>query len=337
MPKVSVIVPIYNAEKFLENCVNSVRAQDFQDWELLLIDDGSKDATGALCDRCAETDSRIRVFHKENGGVSTARNLGLLKMRGEYLAFLDVDDAYEPDCLSTLMETLERAGADSAACAHLNLLPDGGAYPEPVLPEGIYGERAIREKIVYPLLGERLRQPVFNGFIWRYLYTASIVRDNGITFDGAYLEDELFLMEYFCCAKKLAVTEKPLYRYLQNPASATHKYMPDLLGVFNRFMERKEAVAEKYHLSGARPQWRENSNWAGLLIAVGNEYARGNRKSPHEKRKAVETLCAMPQFARAVSVIQPEGMTRNKQMVAKLIQGRHFFILSQMYRIKNRC
>lgn len=336
MPKISVIAPVYNAEKFLENCVNSVRAQTFQDWELLLIDDGSKDATGALCDKCAQADARIRVFHKENGGVSTARNLGLLEMRGEYLAFLDVDDAYEPDCLSALMEILEKAGADSAACAHLNLMPDGSIYPEPVLPEGVYDAAAIREKIVYPLLGERLRQPVFNGFIWRYLYTASIVRENGITFDGAYLEDELFLMEYFCSAKRLAVTEKPLYRYLQNPASATHKYMPDFLKVFGNFMERKEAVAGKYQLNEARPQWRENSNWAGLLIAVGNEYAKGNRKSLREKQRTVESLCAMPQFAQAVAAIRPDGMTRNKQMVAKMIQGKHFWMLSQMYRMKNR-
>lgn len=335
MPKVSIIVPAYNAEKFIESCVSSVQAQDLQDWELLLIDDGSKDSTGTLCDQYAAKDTRIRVFHKENGGVSAARNLGLLKMRGEYLAFLDVDDTYEPGFLSTLLRILEKAGADSAACAHLNLTPEGSRYSETVLPEGEYDTLEIREKIVYPLLGERLRQPVFNGFIWRYLYTSSIVRENEITFDGAYLEDELFLMEYFCNAKRLAVTEKPLYRYLQNPASATHKYMPDFLKVFGKFMERKETVAEKYRLNDARPMWRENSNWAGLLIAVGNEYARGNPKSLREKQKAVEAICAAPQFAQAISAVCPEGMTRNKQLVSKLIRGRHFWLLSQMYHAKN--
>lgn len=335
MPKISIIVPAYNAEKFIGSCVSSVRAQDLQDWELLLIDDGSRDSTGALCDRYAVEDTRIRVFHKENGGVSAARNLGLLKMRGEYLAFLDVDDAYEPGFLSTLLRILERAGADSAACAHLNLTPEGGRYSETVLPEGEYDTLDIRGKIVYPLLGERLRQPVFNGFIWRYLYTSSIVRENGITFDGAYLEDELFLMEYFCNAKRLAVTEKPLYRYLQNPASATHKYMPDFLKVFGKFMERKETVAEKYRLNDAKPMWRENSNWAGLLIAVGNEYARGNQKSLREKQRAVKAICATPQFAQAISAIYPAGMTRNKQLVSKLIRGGHFWLLSQMYHVKN--
>ena len=91
-----------------------------------------------------------------------------------------------------------------------------------------------------------------------------------MTFEGAYLEDELFLLEYFCNARKLAVTEQPLYRYLINPSSATHKYMREFLKTFRRYMECKEAAAERYGLIELSPQWRENSNWAGLLIAIGN-------------------------------------------------------------------
>ena len=158
---------------------------------------------------------------------------------------------------------------------------------EPVLPAGVYARRGILEGIVYPLLGDRLTQPVFNGFIWRYLFSAQILRQAEITFEGAYLEDEIFLMEYFCNAQKLAVTEEPLYRYLLNPASATHRYMADFQQVFARFMERKSALAERYGLASARPRWRENSNWAGLLIAIGNEYARGNPRTWAQKQQAV--------------------------------------------------
>lgn len=335
MPGISVIVPVYNAEKYLKQCVESVRKQTFQDWELLLVDDGSKDHSGPLCDKWAGCDSRIRVFHKENGGVSSARNLGLQEAKGSFIAFLDVDDCYEEDCLQTLWTIREQSGADSVACAHMNIWENGTKQPELTLPAGIYNERDIREGIVYPLLGERLRQPIFNGFIWRYLYTAAIIRNHQIVFDGAYLEDELFLMEYFCNAKKLAVTEKPLYRYLQNPASATHRYMPDFLSVFGSFMARKAALVQKYLLNDARPQWRENSNWAGLLIAISNEYAPGNQKTGREKQKTVEAICAMPQFAKAIADLNPEGMTRNKQVVAKLVRGGHFFTLSQMYRLKS--
>lgn len=336
MPGISVIVPVYEAEKYLEKCVQSVQKQTFQDWELLLIDDGSKDGSGDTCDRLAAADDRIRVFHmRKNGGVSKARNLGLAEAKGDYFAFLDVDDRYEFRCLETLWSAREQSGADSVACAHLNLWPDGTKETEQVLPAGVYEEAGIREGIVYPLLGDRLKQPVFNGFIWRYLYSADIIRKAHITFEGAYLEDELFLMEYFCNAQKLIVTEEPLYRYFHNPSSATHKYMADFLQVFQRFMQRKEELVEKYGLQSARPQWRENSNWAGLLIAIGNEYARGNSKKIGQKQAAVQELCAMPPFAKAIAEVTPEGLSANKQMVANLVKGKHFFILTQMYRMKN--
>ena len=215
MPSISVIVPVYQAEKFLRDCVESVRRQTFSDWELLLVDDGCTDGSPALCDELAREDDRIRVFHKErNSGVSETRNVGLDHVRGTYIAFLDSDDQYEPQCLETLWNLRERAGADTAACAHLNLWPDGSETPEPVLPAGIYDADAIREKIVNPLLGDRLAQPVFNGFIWRYLFSAEIFDRLHLRYEGAYLEDELFLMEYFCNARRLAVTETPLYRYL---------------------------------------------------------------------------------------------------------------------------
>ncbi len=335
MPRISVIMPVYQAENFLEQSVGSVLAQSFQDWELLLVDDGCRDGSPKLCDRFAQQDQRIRVFHrKKNAGVSEARNLGLHEAKGEYIAFLDADDAFLPRALESLLELLERTGADSAGCAHLNVTPNGSQQPELLLPAGVYDREAVRERIVYPLLGDRLQIPVFNGFIWRFLFSAKLLR--GISFEGAYLEDELFLMEYFCIAKKLAVTEEPLYRYLMNPNSATHKYMKDFQQVFDRFMERKTALAEKYGLEAARPLWRENSSWAGLLIAIGNEYAPDNPKSIRQRQQAVKELCRRPDMAQAISTVAPSGLNPNKQMVANLVRGKHFFTLTQLYRLKNR-
>lgn len=91
-PKISVIVPVYNTEKYLHRCIDSILAQTFTDFELLLIDDGSKDNSGTICDEYAAKDSRVRVFHKENGGVSSARNLGLDNAKGEWISFVDSDD-----------------------------------------------------------------------------------------------------------------------------------------------------------------------------------------------------------------------------------------------------
>lgn len=101
-PRISVIVPVYNAEKYLTQCVESILRQDFTDFELLLINDGSKDKSGLICDEYAQKDQRVKVFHKENSGVSSTRNLGIDKAQGEYIAFIDSDDYVDSNYLSIL-------------------------------------------------------------------------------------------------------------------------------------------------------------------------------------------------------------------------------------------
>ena len=104
MPEISIIVPVYNTEKWLRRCVDSILAQTFKDFELLLIDDGSTDNSGTICDEYVGKDPRVRVFHKSNGGVSSARNLGLNNVRGKYIAFCDSDDWVENNYLSVLSD-----------------------------------------------------------------------------------------------------------------------------------------------------------------------------------------------------------------------------------------
>ena len=106
--------------------------------------------------------------------------------------------------------------------------------------------------------------------------------------------------------------------------------------VFSRFMERKEALVKRYGLESARPLWREESNWAGLLIAIGNEYARDNPKSIRQRQKAVQEFCRRPEMEKAIRELVPVGLSPNKQMVANLVRGKHFFTLTQLYRLKNR-
>ena len=107
-PKISVIVPVYNVEDYLPRCIDSILAQDYEDFELLLIDDGSTDKGGHICDGYAKHDVRVRVFHKENGGVSSARNLGLDNAVGEFVAFVDSDDYVESAYLSDLVSDMTR-------------------------------------------------------------------------------------------------------------------------------------------------------------------------------------------------------------------------------------
>lgn len=332
MPVISVIVPVYNAEPFLRRCSDSILNQTFRELELLLVDDGSTDRSGEMCDEIARQDSRVRVFHKPNGGVSSARNLGLDEAAGEYIAFADSDDWLEPDALELLLRALRDNGADSSGCGNYNVVGGVKSVEAPALPAGVHGPEEIREKLVLRLLGDRLRQPLLNGYIVRFLYSRSIIARNRITFEGPYLEDELFLMEYFCYARRLAIVDRPLYNYFWNAASVTHSYTKGYIDVFHRFMERKEALAEKYGLDA--PLWRENTCWAGLLIAVSDEYAPGNPATLRQKKQNVRAITQLPEMRRAMSALRPRGMGRNKQIVAALLRHRMFTVLTLLYQMK---
>ena len=108
---ISVIVPAYNVEKYLARCVDSILTQTYENPEVILVDDGSKDASGQICEELAKTDARIRVIHKENGGLSSARNCGIDQTRGDYLAFVDSDDWIEPESCRWMLERAEQTGA----------------------------------------------------------------------------------------------------------------------------------------------------------------------------------------------------------------------------------
>ena len=119
MPKVSIIVPVYKAEQYLHRCIDSILSQSFTDWELILVDDGSPDSSGAICDEYVHKDARIHVIHKENGGVSSARNVALGRITSKWLTFVDSDDCLYPRALQRLVEVAEQNNLDLIQC-HFN-------------------------------------------------------------------------------------------------------------------------------------------------------------------------------------------------------------------------
>lgn len=133
-PLISIIVPVYNIKEYLPRCVDSLRAQTYSNIEILLVDDGSTDGTGALCDELAAKDGRIRVFHKENGGSSSARNLGLSKAQGEYIGFVDSDDYVEPDMYEGLYRALQEQDAQIAQVGRNEIDEQGNLLPDICIP-----------------------------------------------------------------------------------------------------------------------------------------------------------------------------------------------------------
>lgn len=133
-PLISIIVPVYNIEEYLPRCVKTLQSQTYPHMEILLVDDGSTDGTSVLCDRLQKEDSRIRVFHKENGGSSSARNLGIAEAKGEYLGFVDSDDYVEPDMYEKLYAAIEQYGVPAAQVGRDEIDPDGNRLPDICIP-----------------------------------------------------------------------------------------------------------------------------------------------------------------------------------------------------------
>ena len=156
-PEISIIVPVYQVEKYLNECIDSILAQTFTDFELILVDDGSPDNCPALCDAAAKRDSRVRVIHKQNGGVSTARNAGLDAAQGNWIAFVDSDDTVEPEYLEKMHKAVLETGADFAICSSQCIDETGKTLAggeHRLLNEFLPQEEVLRRMVVSDFLAE---------------------------------------------------------------------------------------------------------------------------------------------------------------------------------------
>ena len=241
---ISVIVPIYNAEKYLHRCIKRILAQDYTDYELLLIDDGSTDNSGTICDEYAIKDNRIRVFHKENGGVSSARNWGLDKAIGEYIMFVDSDDYMLPGMLEVMLSTLESKKADLVVCGTTET---GGGYWRPIADVD-YSINQLKENFVSLLHTELLSPP------WNKIYKKEIIGSNRFCEDISFGEDLLFNIQYLeKCENISLIKESPFYHEKENENSLVVKFNRNRLldiekvwVVVDRFSEDKEGLYSKY-------------------------------------------------------------------------------------------
>lgn len=209
MPKISVIVPVYNAEQWLERCVDSIVAQTYVDWELLLIDDGSTDRSGDICDRYAVSDPRIQAFHKPNGGVSSARNLGLDHAQGEWITFVDSDDYTYPCWLENY--DIEHNAEFDLICQGFETDRDFTDYygVDNKTRHGFYFKGDIKEGL------ELLFDNNILGYPWCKAFKREIIKNNNLKFDISikFKEDELFLFQYSVFANNIICTKKVGYFY----------------------------------------------------------------------------------------------------------------------------
>ena len=214
MPAISIIVPIYNMEHLMRRCIDSLLAQTFTDYELLLIDDGSKDGSWSICQEYAHKDARIGIYHKENGGLSDARNYGLSKATGKYTIFADPDDWVSPEGLDCLYATAEREQADMTMC-DLYREDEYSRHYVCQRPQSLQAEEVLKE------LFANIQGFTVNKLIRRDVYTQF-----GISYPkGIYgCEDQYTMAAILLHDIKIAYEPVAFYHYMYNSASLTRHY-----------------------------------------------------------------------------------------------------------------
>ena len=216
-PLISVIVPVYRVEKYLERCVKSILSQTYKNLEVILVDDGSPDQCPAICDACAEKDARVKVIHQENKGLSGARNAGIDAASGEYLAFVDSDDYVSPHFIEELYQLLQDTGCAIGQCRFSYVKGDG------LVEEGDSAFCIYRgESLMEQLYGPEEKATCFV-VAWNKLYRAELFKETGIRYpEGRIHEDEATTYRLFHEAKKLAFLDQVLYGYYtENGGSIT--------------------------------------------------------------------------------------------------------------------
>lgn len=214
-PLISIIIPVYNAEKSIRRCVDSVLSQTYKEIEVILLDDGSSDNSGKICDEYAIRDKRVRVIHKANTGVSDTRNRGILIAKGEYLQFLDSDDWITADATSCLVRMALEHGCDMVIADFYRVINERVSQKGAIEEEGLMDRRTFATNMM------RAPADFYYGVLWNKLYRRSVIEEHQIQMDSSisWCEDFMFNLEYVRHTEYIYVLKVPIYYYVKTKGS----------------------------------------------------------------------------------------------------------------------
>ncbi len=236
-PLVSIVVPVYKVEKYLARCVESLVNQSLHDIEIILVDDGSPDQSGKMCDQFAAKDSRIKTVHKENGGLSSARNAGMKEARGKYIGFVDSDDDVELNMYERLAQTAEEHHVDFVMADYKRINRNTSSYVKTLNIDSGYYDRQKIENDIFPalIMGENIDYgPLLS--VWHCLYRREFLQKHNFMFDEEvrWSEDNIFsaVMGYYC-QSFFYLKGEALYHYYQNEGTITTSYRKGAWDVYS--------------------------------------------------------------------------------------------------------
>lgn len=323
MVDVSVIIPAYNMEPYLEASIKTVTGQTHRNIEIILVNDGSTDHTGAICDELAKKDSRIKVIHKQNEGVGAARNSGLDAACGSYVFFCDADDLLEPALIEDDLNTALAAQADIVVFGHGiktysdGCFQDGARVCLPTL-EGAYSHNEFEQCLKTSVL--------FSLTVWSRLFRRAFLTENGLRFTGQVIaEDALFNIEALGAPfHSIAFVQKVCYYHVQRSQSAMARYQPRMFEYeYNVARKLQDVIEQSGYESAALRELSDDFYFRAVCIVLGNLSVNACPLSFQEKRKALKDVLNNGSVKRALSRMDGQCLTNKTDRVkAFLLKNR---------------
>ena len=291
-PKISIIIPVYNAEKFLDRCLDSVFAQSLTDYEVILVNDGSSDGSAAVCERYRALDSRVRYIEKENGGAGSARNAGMKLARGRYLAFPDADDWFDPDMYSELYSLADSGDYDMvfSGVNYYRQTASGVEYArtQNIKAVSFNDRKTCRENIMtfFPTT------TIFD-VPWNKLYKRAVVVENDIRFpDIRRAQDATFNIDFFNCVNSVASVEKAYYSYMENTLDDVRRKFPkDYINISIFYYTHLIGILTSWGVYSGDIKTHYDSSFVLSVYSTVNRYDNPRwRLSKSEQREYIEDI-----------------------------------------------
>ena len=301
----SIILPIYNVEKYLKECVSSIQAQTFKDFEIILVDDGSKDSSPAICDELAQKDSRIKVIHKTNGGQSTARNMGLKKAEGEYIIYLDSDDFITSDTFfEDIYNKVQETQSDIVLYKYSKYFDDTKTLDKCTFTLDFAESITDSEEMLETLVAK----DAYYGMAWVKAFRRKMAIENGVVFDtNLVCEDMDWYFNLVLCAEKISAIDKSYIAYRQRAGSVTSSLKLRNLTDYIFTMEKWNEKIKSSDMS----EKKKNALMGALAKYYSNMFITYIRVKDPEKKKHVKRI-------KAISSILDYSKSHRPQQIKKV-------------------
>lgn len=281
--KISIIIPVYNVEKYLPRCLESVLNQTYKDIEVILVNDGSKDKSLNICNQYAKKDSRITVVDKVNEGVSVARNAGLAAATGDYIGFVDADDWIEPYMYESMLNTVEKYKCNIAFCNFSKDTKYARYYKRIKVKKNVLGKLDIINELIANMIGLDDILPKYNyvmGCIWRCIYNREFLNKYSLRFEPglSIMEDLVFNVQSLIYCDKVCIDHGFYYHYMKNKSSSLHTYNEKMWNDNVKVHNMLENILRDADLDEHLRNRLDSRYIAMAACAVGNEVYRGNAK-----------------------------------------------------------